>query len=835
MKKILFLLFLSPFLLFSQNYVQGIVIDSKTKQPLAFASIITNTNFGTLTDVEGKFEITTQKPFDEISVSYVGYTPTNIVLNNQKFISIKLKSKVENLNEVLIIAKENPANKIIKNAIANKEKNDIEKALNSFKFNSYNKKLVTANPDSISGTIDTIFVLKNGKKEFKKLDSSNYQFKKEITEHHLYITEKISEFNFQKGKKKKEIILASRMAGLKQPIYEILAITIQDFSFYNEYYTIAGTKYTSPIANNALKKYNYKILDTVKNSNGNAILIYFKPKKKIDVAGVEGVMYIDDKTYAITKAVSEVKGSINIKSTQNFEYINNYGIWFPSNMDLVIKKGTNNENIELFGGVVKISENKKNDSIIKSKTKQPSDIVYFISKTENSNIEINTPVVVKKSSSTIQFNEDAHKQSLDFWNKYRTDSLTKRGETAYKKLDSIAESEGVEKKINIARNVLKGYYPTKYINLNLGKIINLNNYEGLRIGFGGVTNTNFSNKYKIESYIAYGTKDEDIKYSIGASTRLNKDTNTWLGANYTNDLKEAASLDFIAENTSFSPINPRNLNISKFYNYKTASIYLEHDIQPNLEAKLQLSSGDYKPVFDYQYITSGKITTNYTLTTAALGLQYNPKNEYMNSPLGKLKIKNDYPQITFQITKSFKNVFSSDFDFTQVNLRLLHEIKRLRKATTEILVEGGIVLGDAPISHLFNSTPNYTFKSPWLKRVTFAGKNSFETMGYNEFISDKFGAIHIRHQLRYFRIGSKFKPQVTLVTRAAIGNLENPSNHKGLEFKSLQNGYFESGIEFNSIFKGFGLSSFYRYGSYQNSRFSDNIALKLTYQLRLGF
>ena len=25
-------------------------------------------------------------------------------------------------------------------------------------------------------------------------------------------------------------------------------------------------------------------------------------------------------------------------------------------------------------------------------------------------------------------------------------------------------------------------------------------------------------------------------------------------------------MDFIAENTSFSPINPRNLNIDKFYN-----------------------------------------------------------------------------------------------------------------------------------------------------------------------------------------------------------------------------------------------------------------------------
>ena len=59
-------------------------------------------------------------------------------------------------------------------------------------------------------------------------------------------------------------------------------------------------------------------------------------------------------------------------------------------------------------------------------------------------------------------------------------------------LDSIAKEENVEKMINLGRNVLNGYYPTKYFNLDLGKIINLNNYEGLRVGFGGITNSNFS-------------------------------------------------------------------------------------------------------------------------------------------------------------------------------------------------------------------------------------------------------------------------------------------------------------------------------------------------------
>lgn len=836
MKNLLLLLLIIPLFAISQNKIQGIVVDSKTKQPLPFASIVTNTNFGALTDVDGEFHIKAKNSFHQITISYVGYQTVTIPINiSDKFIRVKLEASIENLKEILITAKENPAIQIIRNAIKNKPKNNIEKSLKSFKFNTYNKILVTANPDSINGKVDSVFVIKEGEKKFTKLDSSNYKFKKEIDKQHMYISEKISEFKFQKGKKKKEVILASRMAGLKQPIYEFLAVTFQDFSFYNEFYTIAGTKYTNPIADNGLKHYNYKILDTVANKNGNSILIYFKPKEKKEILGIEGVLYIDIETFAIAKAIAELKGIVNVKAIQNYSYIKEYNTWFPEDMNIVLKKGDNNENISLFGGTIKFSESRKNDTIINTRRNNPGDVSYFISKSVNSNIQINTPIIVKNSASTMQFNDDAHKKPEDFWNTYRTDSLTERGKNAYTILDSLAKEDGVEKKINLARNILKGYYPTKYINLNLGKIINLNNYEGLRIGFGGETNSNFSSKYKIESYGAYGTKDKDFKYGFGSSFRLNKESNTWFGARYTNDIKEAASLDFIAENTSFSPINPRNLNVSKFYNYKTVSAYLKHDIKPNLEAKLQLSSGAYKPLFDYQFISTTKNLSEYKLTTATLGLQYNPKNEYMNSPIGKLKIKNEFPQFTFQFTKSFENVLESDFDFTQINFRILHKIKRLRKATTHILAEGGIVFGDAPISHLYNSTPNYTFKNPWRKRITLAGKNSFETMGYNEFISDRFVAVHLKHEIKSFKITSKFKPQLTLVTRAAIGDITNSLYQMGLEFRSLEKGYIESGLEFNSLFKGFGLSAFYRYGAYKNPEWSNNLALKLTYKLRLGF
>jgi hypothetical protein len=834
MKKIGWLFLIIPLLSFSQ--IQGIILDANTKKPLPFASVLTNTNNGTLSDVDGKFTLKTNQPINQLTITYVGYNTAKIPVNEtDKFFTIKLTPSVENLNEILITATENPALQIIRNAIANKPNNNIEKSLNTFQFNTYNKILVTANPDSINGKLDSLFVIKNGEKKFEKIDSTNFKFKKELEKQHLYISEKISEFKFEKGKKTKEVILASRMAGLKQPIYELFAITFQDFSFYNEFYTIAGTKYTNPIANNAIKHYNYKILDTVQNEHGSSYIIYFKPLKNKEYLGIEGVLYIDTQNFAITKAIAELKGVVNVKASQHYTYLNTFNNWFPTNKYIEIKKGNSTENIALFGGVVKFTQNEKIDTIQNTATNKPEDIIYFISTSENSNIKINTPVEVVRASSTIQFNDDATNKSEEFWNAFRTDSLGLRGENTYKYIDSIAEEEGIEKKINLARNLLKGYYPTKYVNLDLGKILNLNNHEGFRVGFGGQTNANFSQKFKIEAYGAYGTKDTNFKYSVGGAVRLNKDTNTWFGLKYTDDIVESASFHFIAENTSFSPINPRNLNISQFYNYKTGNVFLAHNLQPNLEAKLMFSAGDYKNLFDYKYISPTRDLTEYTLTTLILGLNYTPNSEYMNSPLGKITVKTGYPQFTLQLTQSFDDIFDSDFGFTQLNLRISHKIQRLRKSTTSFLIEGGIVFGETPISHLYNSTPNYTYKNPWFKRVTFAGTNSFETMGYNEFISDRFSAIHIKHQFRFFNIGKKFKPQLTIATRAAIGNIQHPEYQTGITFSKMNNGYFESGLEFNSLFKGLGLSAFYRYGTYSNPVWSDNLAVKITYNFRLGF
>ena len=69
----------------------------------------------------------------------------------------------------------------------------------------------------------------------------------------------------------------------------------------------------------------------------------------------------------------------------------------------------------------------------------------------------------------------------------------------------------------------------------------------------------------------------------------------------------------------------------------------------------------------------------------------------------------------------------------------------------------------------------------------------------------------------------------------AIGSNNKNNQHLGIEYKTMEDGFFESGVECNKIFKGLGLVAFYRYGPNQLANFDDNIAIKVSYYLDLGF
>ncbi|WP_046756424.1 DUF5686 and carboxypeptidase-like regulatory domain-containing protein [Kordia jejudonensis] len=840
MKKslLIFILLFSTISMFAQQTVSGIVIDKKTKESLPFANVLTSASKGTITDAEGKFTLNLKKGTTTIRVSYIGYKTQTVPINeNTSFLKISLEPSQESLDAVVLYNKENPALQIIRDAIKRKNDNDPERKLNTFKLNSYNKLLVTANPDSINGQIDSIYTKKDGKLVFKEVDSSNYSFKKDMTRSHIYMTEKVSEVSFSSSKGKREKILATRMAGFKEPIYEVLGLKIQSFSFYKNEYDLFGTSYAGPLANNALATYNYKILDTVTNNNRDAYMIYYSPKKKGKTSGLEGILYVDQQSYALQKAIAEIKGVIDIKAVQNFEYNQTFEVWFPTDKEINIRKGKTDDSVSILGSTVKVQRGNPQDStkVVRTNKQDASDFVYLSSKTKNFDLAINTEVSIKGRGLAIEIDEQAHDRTEEFWNQYRTDSISKRGKETYVVLDSIIAEDGVEKDIYLARKLLKGYYPTKYIDLDLRYLVKYNNYEAFRLGLGGVTNANFSTKYRLNGYGVYGTRDKDFKFGVGGAARLDKRTQTWFGISYTDDLVETGSSRFITDRRAFSLFEPRLFNIDLFYEVKRLTTNIEHQITAKTHANLMLSRSNVESTYDYGFVNNGEIFNAYDIVEATFSVQWNPFSEYMQTRHGRTEIKRGFPQFAFQATQSFDGFLGGDFNYTKLDARIVHEIRPIDKGVTSFLVKGGLGIGDIPISHLYHTSPNNPNKDVLLQRFSIAGRNSFETMYFNEFFSDKYAMFQAKHQFKPFKITKNFRPEMTLITRFAIGDAENIERHLGQEFNSLKHGYSESGFEINKLFAGFGLSFMYRYGAYNLPKFEDNVSFKFTYYFSLGF
>jgi hypothetical protein len=93
--------------------------------------------------------------------------------------------------------------------------------------------------------------------------------------------------------------------------------------------------------------------------------------------------------------------------------------------------------------------------------------------------------------------------------------------------------------------------------------------------------------------------------------------------------------------------------------------------------------------------------------------------------------------------------------------------------------------------------------------------------------------LQVKHSLRRFHITNKFQPELVFLTKHAWGNLDRPEDHLGIDFKTLDNFYSESGLELNRIIFGFGLSVAYRYGFYHLPDFEDNISFKFTFNLKI--
>lgn len=815
---ILMLMLFSGFGLLAQTIIPGRVINKDTKGPMAYAKIQIGESKKILTNIDGSFEIQLQKEIDTIQISYVGYNTLSIpVSKDLQYLQIGMTPVYEKLETVLIYDGIDPTEKLIRDAIARRDLNDPEKSLEGYQFSSYSKFII----DNEFGGIQM------------NSDSTSASMRTIINEGRAYLSEKVSKHYFTNKQGRKEQVVGIETAGFEEPVYNVLAMDVNPLSLYKKDYKLYKTEYAGPLANNALNNYEYKVLDTT-STERPAYMVYFKPKREKVVAGLEGILYLDTVSLAIQKAKAQLLGAIRLEVTHEYEYYPEKDLWFPSVQTTKIRPGAGGKEIAVFGGTIAVGSVQQKKGVLNAifGSEEISGDLYLNSTSINYDIELNYKGDIENPGAEIDVNKEAITREPNFWIENRKTEFTTRDEATKQKVESLIEAGNVKRKLEIKRAITAGSYPIGWWDLDLSKIFKFNNYEGVRLGFGGRTNDRFSEKFNLNGYTTYGFKDEVVKYGIGTQLYLNRRNGSFLNFHFSRDIRETASFDYLKGQNTFSILEPRFVNINFFYTYRKYATSLEHRITPKLNTELQLAREEIWQIRNYSFLNNGQEYRNYDLTTATVSFLWQPFSKFLNTPKNNILLEKNFPQFTGQIEQSFEAA-GGDFTFTRIGLKAEHEIKNLDQSRTEFILEGNYGFGDRPLTHAFHANPNNPQREKIFKRFSVAGRNSFETMYFNEFYSDRQASLHIRHQLRPFYISESFRPEMVFISRHAIGDFSDRDKHQNISFNTLEKGYSEAGIELNKIFAGFGLSAAYRYGAYNLEGFKKNFSFKFTLQLQL--
>ncbi len=828
---VLILLILSATKIFGQYRVEGRVIDSKTREPLPFVNIIIEgTRHGALTNVDGLFEIRFNEPIGKLLLSYVGYEPKLYVVDpGKRQHLIEMVQKPIQLDEVVIYPGENPAHRIISNAINHRNTNNPEN-MGSFRYNFYSKFIVTGEiendlhevadttrpgvpPDLPKYIPDDVSLPTKGDLPFDNIDDdvpTIERMRSHLEGHHLFITETYSERKFLFPGLDNEKVLASRVAGFKSPMFVMLTSQLQSFSFYDDYIEILTAKYLSPISPNSTNRYFFNLEDTLYSGNDSTFVITFRPARGRNFEGLKGVLYINSFNWAVQNVIAEPAGEVDgvhLCIRQKYELIDSLQ-WFPSEQHTTVQVDISSKETVIGEGRMYVE-----------------------------NIELN-PGLKRRDFSAFEFYWDDKVSTYDeeFWEKHRRDSLTAREFNTYHFLDSVGYEHDFDRLAESMITLFDGNIPWWIFDIDLARVLNYNRYEGLRLGVPLRTNHKLFSWVTLKGYGAYGFKDKEFKYGFGSEVMLHRKSDLRIGFDHSNDVAARGITRFYHPFNSllnlqanlYSTLPVRKMDES----VKNTAWIGMRTFRNNLSLKLGFTDEKLTLTDDYRFVegsVQGDENNIYSFTETNLQLRFALGEVYIFTPARIVPFfsRNIRPVIYLNITKGWDGLLDGEYDYWKAEMLFQYHYNIRMLGTQRWSLQAGMIDRPVPWQRMFSA--------PGMSPIPLSVGESFITMEGQSMVSDQYAALFFWHNFGslLFRKG-RVAPEFTVFAKGIYGNVRNPEHHHYADFNIPDKGYFETGITIGKIpflteNSNINISIAYNFGYYSQPKFFDNLGLGLSY------
>jgi len=785
------LIFISGITQAQPTKVRGKIIDASTNEPMPFVTIsLKGTTIGTITDVEGNYFLQAKSNADSVVVACVGYFPQTVKINKAAFqtVDFAMKPRENQLNEIVVIAGEDPSLEMIRKVIKNKPRNNPAK-LEDYRYEVYNKMEIDVN------NVDSDF---QKKKVFNKLqfifdyvDTSAETGKAYLP---VFISEAISDFYFQrKPPKQKEIIKATNIAGVKnESVSQYTGQMYIDVNLYSNFIDVFGKQFVSPIADFSLLTYKYYLIDSTFLDNKWCYLISFKPKRKQELT-FSGEIWINDSSWAVKKIKARIANDANINYVNDFVAILEYSFlrdstWMLSKQELFVDFNVTDKTTGFFGR--------------KSTTYRN----FVVGERMPENFFNAT---MPQESIVLQ---DAAEHDISYWSDIRHEKLSTKEQNIYKMVDSIKEVPVFKNFVDIMTMLLGGYYVMgKFEYGPYFKTYSNNPIEGSRFRVGGRTSNDFSKKIMFNGHVAYGSKDELFKYGIGATYMFKKEPRTSFYIYHKYDMEQLGqSVNAFTEDNIMATILARSPNDNLLLVRETKS-YFEKEWFLGFSNKLMWSHKQIYPSQKIRFAEKGTdvalqlTTSEFTLSTR---LAYNEK--FVRGEFERISFGSEYPILTVDATAGIKGVFGSDYQYYRLHVGIDHHLYISPLGYFQYKLEGGKIWGDLPfpLLKLHEGNETYAF-DPF----------AFNMMNFYEFVSDEYASVYLEHHFEGFFFNKiplfrKLKFREVVYGKGLIGRLSDANTKQIMDFPAslsdVRKPYFEAGVGIENILKVLRIDAIWR-------------------------
>jgi hypothetical protein len=716
----------------AQTYtIRGVVLDDDTGEGLSFCSVFfKGTKQGVTTDVDGIFEIKTSILYDTLCANYVGYTTGCQALKDtaEQEIRFRMISSTSTLDEVVILAGENPANAIVRNIIRHKDENRLS-YYGNYRCEDYVK--VELDFIDISEKLQQSKLLRPFDFVFQNIDSISDE--KPFLP--VYVTETISDRIAIKEQGKPRIVpKALRTSGAQnQSFVDMLNRVNETIDIYDDWYLIMEKSFASPFSNTGLQNYEYYILDSTYIDGKFCWNLKYKPKRRQE-STFYGDFWVADTTFAIVRVNMRKSPDVNVNLVNRIIIYNESvrhtdSTWLPAKQKIIVD--------------FKVSEN--TPGVILRRTATTRDYQLHTELTDE------TPPLKSKTPPTL----NELNRNEDYWTNARHEALTNTEAAVYQMVDSIKNVPAFKTWYDILSTLTVGYKELGKIEIGTWySIYSSNPVEGHRFRLGTWTSNKFSKWVRFGGYAAYGLEDQRLKYGGDLQWNIRKNPRIIFGAAYKNDISgDSENSESLASSSVLTGFYRRDVPFKQIAVEEMKLFYernwpggwrfratVLHRILDPYDHVLENGGG-----FHYQYMSDPEqltlTDTTINSTELILKFRYAKEEKFISGEFFQTSLGSKYPIIELQYMLGMHGLMGSDYDYQRVDLNYHHWFYLNPMGWFNYWIEAGATFGQVPFLlakvHAGNETLSYD-------------PNAYNAMNQYEFASDAYIGVKAVHHFEGF-------------------------------------------------------------------------------------